>query len=217
MRRPAWLGTEAIANCAQQGNFPRGDSLVPKEALRPERGLLYADPLSGELMKTLISLTLLAILATSPVHADSPRLTTEDYLNLLRIDMRASKARAVADAMDLTPDESKAFWRVYGDYDAAMSKLNADRISLLREFAARYSEIDDAMAADLSQRSFDFMQRRLDLLQKHSRRLAKAISPTIAARFAQIEHHLQMLLDVQLAAEFPLIPRTSDLATTGVW
>jgi len=168
-------------------------------------------------MKTSLALTLLAILAASPVHADSPRLTTEDYLNLLRIDMRASKARAVADALELTPDESAAFWPVYRDYDAALSKLNARRISLLREFAERYAEIDDAKAAELSARTFDCMQRRLDLLQKHSRRLAKVTSPTIAARFAQVENQLQMLLDVELASEFPLIPRRSDLATTGTW
>lgn len=168
-------------------------------------------------MKTFASLTLLALLATAPLRADSPRLTTEDYLNLLRVDMRASKVRAVAEAMELTPDESKAFWRIYHDYDAALSKLNTKRISLLREFAARYAEIDDAKAAELSERSFEFMQRRLDLLQKHSRRLAKVTSPTIAARFAQIEHHLQMVLDVQLASEFPLIPKSSDFATMEVW
>jgi hypothetical protein len=150
------------------------------------------------------------------VSADSPRLTSDDYLNLLRIDLRATKAQILADAMELTAEESTAFWRIYSEYDTELSKLNAKRISLLREFAQCYAAIDDEKAAQLSERSFEFMQRRLDLLQKFSRKIAKATTPIVAARFAQIENHLQMMVDVQIASEFPLIPRRADLAQAGV-
>lgn len=149
--------------------------------------------------------------------AESPRLTPDDYLNLLRFDLRAAKAEVVADAMELTAEESAAFWPLYQEYNAALGKLNAARISLLRDFTEHYASIDDEKAAELSRRSFEFMQRRLNLLQKYARKIAKATSPTVAARFAQIENHLQMLVDVQLASEFPLIPRQGDLAHAGTW
>lgn len=171
-------------------------------------------------MKPIASLLCAAALCASTattVLADSARLTPDDYLNLLRIDLRASKAQVIADSLELTPRESAVFWPIYREYDAAMSKLNADRISLLREFAARYASIDEAKAAEMSRRTFDFMRRRLELLQKFSHKIAKATSPTVGARFAQVENHLQMLVDVQLATEFPLVPRRADLAQAASW
>jgi hypothetical protein len=167
-------------------------------------------------LAALISAAALCVSTTTTVSADSPRLEPEDYLNLLRIDLRATKAQVLADSMELTTEESRAFWPIYGEYDAEVSRLNARRISLLREFAQNYATIDDEKAALLSQRTFEFMQRRLDLLQKYSRKVTKATSPVVAARFAQIENHLQMLVDVQLASEFPLVPRRADLAQAGV-
>jgi hypothetical protein len=170
-------------------------------------------------MKTLASLFCAAALCVSTTafaSADSPRLTPEDYLNLLRIDLRATKAQVIGDAMELTAAETQAFWRIYGEYDTELGKLNAKRINLLREFAQRYAAIDEAKAAQLSELTFEFMQRRLDLLQKYSKKLAKATSPVVAARFAQIENHLQMLVDVQIASEFPLVPRRTGLAQAGV-
>lgn len=166
---------------------------------------------------SLLCATVLCASTATTLLADSPRLTPDDYLNLLRIDVRASKAEAMADALELTAVESAAFWPVYRDYDSELSKLNADRINLLREFAEHYASIDEDMAADLSRRTFEFMHRRLELLQKFARKIAKATSPTVAARFAQVENHLLMLVDVQLASEFPLIPRRADLAQAGSW
>jgi hypothetical protein len=113
--------------------------------------------------------------------------------------------------------EADVFWPIYTEYDADLCRLNADRISLLREFAVCYAAIDDAKAAEMSRRTFEFMERRLDLLQKYSRRLARATTPLLAARFAQIENHLQMLVDVQLASEFPLVPRAASLTPSGTW
>jgi hypothetical protein len=170
-------------------------------------------------MKTLASLLcalgLCASTATT-ARAESPRLTPDDYLNLLRIDLRATKAEIIADAMELTPTEAPAFWRLYSEYDTALSRLNAKRINVLREYASCYAAIDDEKAAELSARTFEFLQRRLALLQKYSRKISRATSSTVAARFAQIESHLQMLVDVQIASEFPLVPRRANLAQAGV-
>jgi len=171
--------------------------------MKPTASLLYAAALCASTATTLL--------------ADSPRLTPDDYLNLLRIDLRVSKAEVMADAMELSAAESAAFWPVYRDYDAELSRLNADRINLFREFAECYASINEEKAAELSRRTFEFMHRRLELLQKYARKIAKATSPTVAARFAQVENHLQMLVDVQLASEFPLIPRHTDLAQAGSW
>jgi hypothetical protein len=152
-------------------------------------------------------------LASTPAFsADSDRLTPEDYINLLRIDLRATKAQVVLDAMELTDEEAKVFWPIYRAYDAELSKLNASRISVIRDFTSNYGRIDDEKARDLSRRTFDYMKRRLELLERYSRKVDHELSPVVAARFAQLENHLLMLVDLQLASDMPLIPRHTVLA-----
>lgn len=147
------------------------------------------------------------LLASTGSGGASERLTSDDYLALLRIDLRAAKAGVVAESLELTPSEAERFWPLYREYDEALSRLNARRIDTLRDFAHNYASIDQEKARELSRRTFDFMHRRLGLLEKYSRKIEHATSPVVAARFAQVETQLLMLIDVQLAAELPLIPR----------
>jgi hypothetical protein len=132
---------------------------------------------------------------------------TEDYLNLLRVDLRAAKAEIVTNALELTPGELERFWPIYREYDAALVRLNEERVATLRDFAAHYASIDDAQAKDLTRRSLDFQRKRLDLLEKYYERVARAFNPATAARFLQLEHQLLTLVDVQIASELPLVPR----------
>jgi len=85
--------------------------------------------------------------------------------------------------------------------------LNAERINMIREFTANFSNIDNERAREFSRRSFEFSRRRMELLERYTRRIDKAMSPVLAARFAQVESQLLMIVDVQLASDFPLIPR----------
>ncbi|HEX9782116.1 MAG TPA: hypothetical protein VGA56_05195 [Opitutaceae bacterium] len=137
----------------------------------------------------------------------SERLRAEDYINLLRIDLRAAKAKLVVEALELTVDEASVFLPIYRQYDEVLSKLNTDRINQLRVFTENYAGIDDVRARSITQETFEFLHRRLELLEKYTRKVAKATSPRVAARFAQIENQLLMLIDVQLASDIPLVPR----------
>lgn len=147
------------------------------------------------------------VFASAVSGASSDRLVPDDYLNLLRIDLRATKAEVVTNAMELDEDEAKAFWPIYSEYDRELSKMNTQRINVIREFMEAYPNISDDKAREFSRRTFSFSRGRLELLEKYSRKLERATSPILAARFAQIENQLLMLVDVQLASDFPLVPR----------
>lgn len=153
------------------------------------------------------ALVLLAFLPRCIAGTEPAPTIREDYLNLLRVDLRAAKAEIVTESLELTSDELERFWPIYHEYDMALAKLNTERVGTLREFAAHYASISDAEAEDLTHRSLEFQRKRLDLLQKYYERVAKAFNPATAARFLQIEYQLLMLVDVQIASELPLIPR----------
>lgn len=144
------------------------------------------------------------IVAAAP---DSGPRHQDDYVSLLRVDMRVAKAEIVTDSLELSPEELERFWPIYREYDLTLGSLNTERIATLRDFAAHYASIDDERASELTRRSLEFHRKRLDLLEKYYHRVAKAFNPATAARFIQIEHQLLLLVDVQLASELPLVPR----------
>ena len=145
----------------------------------------------------------------SAVFAASDRLKPEDYASLLRIDLRATKAGIVAESLELTPQELERFWPVYREYDEELSKLNVERINLLRDFSESYTSIDNRKAAELTRRSFEIAHRRLALLEKYADKIAHATSQITAARFVQVENQMLMLVDVEIGSVLPLIPRES--------
>lgn len=150
---------------------------------------------------------LASLLPVSGVAAESRLPTTEDYISLLRVDLRARKAQVVLESMELTVDEAQRFVEIYADYDRELSRINAERINVIRDFAAHFANMDDAKARDLLKRTFHLTRKRLDLLEKTAARVEKAFSGALAARFAQIENQLLLMIDVQINNELPLIPR----------
>lgn len=177
---------------------------------------ILAGPFRMNCIKLLCSVLLVAASATAGAAASgtaSDRLVPDDYLNLLRIDLRATKAEVVTDAMELTEEEAKEFWPIYSEYDRELSKMNTRRINVIREFMEAYPNISDDKAREFSRRTFAFTRGRLELLEKYSRKLERATSPILAARFAQIENQLLMLVDVQLASDFPLVPRKETFSS----
>lgn len=135
----------------------------------------------------------------------------DDYVGLLRIDLRATKAEIVTNALELSGEELERFWPLYREYDEAMAALDAERVAMLRAFSANYAEIDDARAEDMTRRSFEYERQRLALLEKYYGRVAEVFNAATAARFVQLEYQLVRMVDVQLASELPLIPRKAIL------
>lgn len=165
----------------------------------------------------LLPVVALVVCSSVVLSADSDNapIIKEDYVNLLRVDLRAAKAEIVTNSLELSDDELVRFWPIYHEYNLTLAKLNSDRVATLRDYSAHYASIGDAQAAELTRRSFDFQYKRLALLEKYYERVAKAFNPGTAARFVQIEHQLLMLVDVQIASELPLIPRQAIVDRLG--
>jgi hypothetical protein len=55
-------------------------------------------------------------------------------------------------------------------------------------------------------RAFKLESSRLTVLKKYADKVSKEVSPTVAARFAQVEAIVNSLIDLKLRAETPLVP-----------
>ena len=63
----------------------------------------------------------------------------------------------------------------------------------------------DEKADELVQNAFAFLKQRQELFAKTYDRVKQAIGAIDAARFAQIEHQLQLIIDLQIASSLPVV------------
>ena len=166
------------------------------------------------LIGTLLALTMAAdIAAQAPAPADQGQdatLNLSAYAELLRSDVRTSKVAIITEVMGFTEAEDAAFWPIYREYDLEMSKLADQRVGLIRDYAADYGTLTDERAAGLASRALDLETRRSAAKAKCYERVKTALSPRTALRFLQVEHQLQLLIDLQIAAALPVAPATKE-------
>jgi hypothetical protein len=127
----------------------------------------------------------------------------DSEIESLRSDIKADKVAIINDTMKFTPQESAAFWPIYKKYEYDLGSLNDDRVKLIKSYADKFMTMTDADAKDLSSKAFDFESRRVDLKKKYFKEFNQKMPATTVAKFFQLEHRLDLLIDLKLASELP--------------
>jgi hypothetical protein len=151
----------------------------------------------------MILLGLLFITAAPAVaHAQSD---FRSDMELLKTDIRAQRVDIVTKSMHFTDAESTAFWPVFKKYEADLDKLTDERIALLKDFSEHYDTMTDDRAKDLMQKNIAIEEKRARLRKDYFAQFAKATSPKTAARFMQADTHVDLLVNLQLVEQIPLV------------
>lgn len=129
----------------------------------------------------------------------------EQYVELMKSDIKTQKVAVITEAMALEDAQSEPFWQIYRDYDYELASLIDQRIVLIKDYAASFSTMTDDKAAELAKTSLDLESDRGKLRAKYYKKFAKEISPLVGARWLMVERTINNLMDLQLAAEMPLI------------
>jgi len=149
-------------------------------------------------MKKLI-LTAIFLLSTLALNAQ----TTNDIIELLKSDVKNDRKAIITATMNFTDAESELFWPIYREYEYKLEELADNRIAMLKEFAENYDNITNEKADELMKSAFSFFEDRLSLNKKYYNKFAEELSPTIAAKYMQVENEIQLLIDMSIMAEVP--------------
>jgi len=159
-------------------------------------------------IKMLLSFMALLAVASVPTRLYAQDNSSIDSdIQILRSNLRADKTTVMADQLRLSDSEGKAFWPIYNDYDHELSKLNDERVAILKEYIQTYDTMTDQQVQSLAAQSFALAKKRIDLRQKYFKKVSKAVSPKTAARFVQVEDRVDMLVNLQLAANVPIVQK----------
>jgi hypothetical protein len=146
--------------------------------------------------------------APKPVQANEKEARTLNltaYSELLRTDIHAQKVAIITEMMEFTEAEDKAFWPVYRECEADLSKLADERIALIADYAKNYETLTDAQADQLATKALDLEGQRQAAKAKCYGRVKAVLPPKTAVRFLQVEHQLQLLIDLQVSASLPVV------------
>ena len=142
---------------------------------------------------------------TAAKPATPQSLNTQEYITLLRKNVRAEKAKLMGAVMQLDADDATKFWPIYKEYDGELAKLNDMRVANIHEYAQNYTQMTDQKADELVHNAFDFQKQRNELLAKYYGKMKDSLGAVTAARFIQVEHQLLLIIDLQIASELPVV------------
>jgi len=141
----------------------------------------------------------------APATSAQSQASIDQDIQLLRGDIRSQKKEIVAANMNLTPDEATKFWPIYDQYTAEVAKIGDTRVALIKEYAQSYSTITDAQANDFMKRAAAIDQQFNATRSKYVPLFEKVISAKKTALWFQIDRRLDLLINLQLAANIPVV------------
>ncbi len=151
--------------------------------------------------KLLFAVVLIALLAPIAAAEDG----TDTYIELLRSDLRADKKAIVDFGMNLTDQESKAFWPIYDAYEAERKTLGDRTLELIKKYPDAVEVTGPDTIRMLSADWLKLQEDRLALIKKYYKKAEKQLTPRIATRWMQIEYRMSLLINLQIASEIPLV------------
>jgi hypothetical protein len=129
----------------------------------------------------------------------------EGYIALLRSDVQSQKVDIIRQNITLSEEQAKTFWPLQRSYENELSTLSDARVNVIRDYAKNWDNLSDSTAKDLGTRLLDYQKKRVDLRKKYFDRISKEVTPTVAAKFFQVELQLESLIDLEIAAAVPLV------------
>jgi hypothetical protein len=130
-----------------------------------------------------------------------------DLVEVVRSDVRTEHQAIVLANLNLTEAQSAAFTPIWDAYSADLKKHWDKRIALIKDYSTQYPTMNDEAAASLMKRMSALEKESIKLRDTYAKKVIKVLPTTIAARWMQIERRLNMLVELQLADEIPLMPK----------
>ena len=145
-----------------------------------------------------------------PAGLGKPDVSSEEmniraYIELLRADVKKSKAQILGEVLELDASQAAKFWPIYREFENEYSLLGDQIVGVIKSYSDHYDQMTDALAEQLAGQVLSVEQQRAVLKKKYYDRMKEGVGAITATRFLQVENQLERLMDLQVAAQLPVI------------
>ena len=142
--------------------------------------------------------------ATPSIAIDSSQQGPDDFMTLLRKDVRSQKKQIIAENMELSDAEAQKFWPVYDRYASDLSGLYDKELVLLNDYADNYNSMTDEQAESYIRKRAEIEESIMQLRLKYVPAFRKVLSGRETALFYQLDWRLGLAINIELV-QVPLI------------
>ena len=142
--------------------------------------------------------------AKTPTTNGASEPTPDDFIELLRKDVRSQKKQIIAENMDLSDAEAEKFWPVYDQYAGELSRIYDTKIALLNDYSENYSSMTGEQAESYIRKRAEVEQSIMELRLRYMPAFRKVLSGRETALFYQLDWRLGLAIDVELV-QVPLL------------
>jgi hypothetical protein len=128
-----------------------------------------------------------------------------DNMQIVLEKIRADKKFFVAENMQLTEAEAKAFWPVYEQYQDELFLLRTRTAKLIKDYADAYEKMTNETAKKLMDEYMVIETLGPKLRQTYLPKFRKVLPEVKVARYYQIENKINAALMYELAKNIPLL------------
>jgi hypothetical protein len=150
-------------------------------------------------------ITVLGFMLSLGAMPASSQEKPSDNMQVVVEKIRADKKLFVAENMQLTDAEAKAFWPTYKQYQDELFLLRTRTAKLIKDYADAYATMTNNTAKKLLDEYMTLEALGPKLRKAYLPKFRKALPEVKVARYYQIENKIQAALFYELAAKIPLM------------
>lgn len=148
----------------------------------------------------LVGLVMVMVSVFAVAAQDKPA----DNMQIVLEKVRADKKLLIAENMQLTEAEAKAFWPVYDQYQDELFLLRARTVKLIKDFSDAYQKMTNETAKKLMDEYMTIETLGPKLRQTYLPKFRKVLPEVKVVRYYQIENKINAALMYELAKNIPL-------------
>ena len=145
-----------------------------------------------------------AMLAFCPLgRAQDQELTIDSTIAVVRANMQADRTVLITTGMNFNDKDGAAFWPIYKQYEYERSRLDDDRVAVIKEYTQKYPTLTDAEAKAMADQMLDCESRQAELKKKYYKKFNKVLPALTVTKFFQLERRIDLIMDMQVEASLP--------------
>jgi len=154
-----------------------------------------------------VSLVVPAIAQTNVSDSATTADSTAMNMQILRDKVRADKKLVVAQNMQLTDAEARAFWPIYEAYQTDLGKINERMKKVILAYAAAYNSglVTNEEAKKLMEEWLGTQDADVQLMRSYVPKLERSLPDMKVTRYIQIESKIRAVERYELSSQIPLV------------
>jgi hypothetical protein len=157
-----------------------------------------------------------AMLAFCPLgRAQDQEPSIDSAIEVARANMRADRATIITQAMSFSDKEAAAFWPIYRQYEYERSRLDDDRVAVIKEYMQKYQTLTDAEAKAMADKMLDCDSRLAELKKKYYKKFNKVLPALTVTKFFQLDRRVDLLMDMNVESSLPPLTQVQYAGQRG--